>query len=153
MKRTLVFALLLPTGGLLYAQERKPPSDSTRVSVVGCTKGRSLIATARAATEPVSSAVAPGRRFRLSGPKAVLAEIRAKQGQFVEVTGLVRASQLSPSPPGMPLGKSGRIRVGGGPLNRDPTQVDPRRDPLMNETVMDVESWRLLPEACPGRRE
>ena len=151
MKPYAFLVLLLAGGGLLHAQDRKPSKDSTRISVVGCTKGRSLVATARKAVEPVVSPVLPGRRFRLAGPKKMLAEIRAQEGQLVEVTGLVRISQLTPAPPGMPLGKNGRVRLGGGPLNRDPTQVDPRRDPLMNEIVMDVESWLPLPEACPAR--
>jgi hypothetical protein len=100
--------------------------------------------------EPLTAPVPPGYRLRLAGAKKILAEIRAQEGHFVEVTGLVRTSQL---PQGMPLDKKGRIRLGGGPLNRDPTQVDPRRDPLANEPVMDVESWRPLPETCPGRRK
>ena len=150
MKNHHILILMVAAGVLLQAQERKVPKDSTRISVIGCAKGRSLTSMPRATAEPVSGAVEPGRRFRLSGPKKLLAEIRAKETQRVEVTGIVKVSQLSPATQGVPLGKSGRIRLGGGPPNRDPTQVDPSRDPLFNETVLDVESWRVLPESCPA---
>ena len=151
MKPCLLTVLLLASASVLSAQEREPPKDSKRLSVTGCVRGRSLIASARMSEEPMSGAVETGRRFRLSAPKKMLAEIRAERGRMVEVTGLVKISQLSPATTGIPLGKSGRIRIGGGPPNRDPTQVDPARDPLVNEPVMDVESWRPLPETCPVR--
>lgn len=149
------FALLinfaLPTFNvqLVYAQERPVPKDSARVSVTGCVRGHSLIATPRSSTEPTGSRIAPGRRLRLAGNKQLLKDLRTEKRQLVEVTGLMRESQLRE--PGIPIGKGGRIRIGGGPpVARDPSQ-DPRRDPLVNEPVMDVESWRPLPETCPGR--
>lgn len=148
----LLLALMIATGALTSAQERQPPKDSTRISLVGCTQGRSLIARDRGA-EPVSTPISPGRRFRLSASKDVLAAIRERQGNVIEVTGLVKLSQFSPAPPGMPIGKRGRIRIGGGTINRDPRQGHPQRDPLVNETnepVMAVESWRPLPERCPS---
>lgn len=147
----LLLALMIATGALISAQERQPPKDSTRISVVGCTDGRSLIARDRGAVEPMSTPISPGRRFRLSASKDVLAAIRERQGNVIEVTGLVKLSQFSPAPPGMPIGKRGRIRIGGGTINRDPRQGHPQRDPLVNETnetVMAVESWRPLPERC-----
>jgi hypothetical protein len=149
MKLIVRAAFVVACGSVVFAQEREVPKDSTRVSVTGCTKGRTFIATPRSEPEPVRSDVEPGRRFRLSGPKQVLDEIRKQEGMLVEVTGLVRKSQLSPAA-GVTLGK-GRVRIGGGPMNRDPTQSDPRRDPMYNEVVMDVESWRPLPESCPKR--
>lgn len=150
MKACLSLVLILAGNALLAAQERPVPKDSARITVAGCTRGQSLIVTRRTEAEPVSGSVEPGRRFRLSGQKKVLAEIRARKGQVVEVTGLVRLAQLSGSPSGMPIGGSGRIRIGGGPPNSDPTRVDVRRDPLFNEAVMDVESWRQLAETCEG---
>lgn len=93
------------------------------------------------------TSVAPGRRFRLSGPKKVLDDIRARQSYMVEVTGLVRKAQLN-APGGIAIA-GGRVRIGGG-LPQASTQ-DPRRDPLYNETVIDVEAWRLLESECPKR--
>jgi hypothetical protein len=130
-------------------QERPVPSDSERVSIPGCARNRSFVVMRRAGAETVRSDVEPGRRFRLNGPKDVLEEIRRQQRNYVEITGLVRKAQLHQRG-GISLG-GGRVRVGGGPVNRDPTQSDPRRDPRYNEVVIDVESWRPLPEPCPDR--
>jgi len=153
MKNWQVLTLLLACGGVLHAQERPVPKDSERISVSGCVKGRLLTAMRRATAEPVSSPVEAGRRFRLSGPKKIVDEIRKQEEHFVEVTGLVKKSQLSPATSGIPIGGNGRIRIGGGPPNRDPTQIDPARDPLANQTIMDVESWKPLPDTCPVRNE
>jgi hypothetical protein len=148
MKLRLLAAWILLAAAVPGAQERQPPKDSSRISITGCVRGRSLIATARSGEEPVSGPALLGQRYRLSGPKKMLSEIRSKSN-FVEVTGLVKTSQLAQS--GVPVGKSGRLVFGGGTQHRDPTQVDPRRDPLVNEPVLDVESWRPLPESCPSR--
>jgi hypothetical protein len=147
-----VIALGLALGGVaLYGQERDVPKDSARITVTGCVKGRMLTSVYREEPEPVTTPVEDGRRFRLSGPKKTLSEIQAEADHFVQVTGLVKLSELSPVTQGIPIGGGGRIRIGGGPVNRDPTQVDPRRDPLANQTLLDVESWRPLPDSCKGR--
>jgi hypothetical protein len=154
MKSTFVLSLLLAGLGVVQAQERPaPPEGSTRLAITGCVKGRSLIVARREGAETVASNIAPGRRFRLAGPKKIVSEIRAKDGQLVEVTGLVRTAQLSPATQGVPVGKSGRVRIGGGPINADPTRINPARAPSVNEPVMDVESWRPFPERCPARDE
>jgi hypothetical protein len=151
MKSLLLVCALLVWSASLPGQENKVPKDSTRISISGCSKGRTLTATRRSEPEPVTNPVADGRRFRLSGPKKTLDEIRAQEGNLIEVTGLVKLSELSPATQGIAIGGGGSIRIGGGPLNTDPTQVDPRRDPLANQTLFDVESWRVLPERCAGR--
>jgi hypothetical protein len=148
----VLVAIALVLGGLsLNAQERDVPSDSARITVTGCLKGRMLTSVRREEPEPVSTPVENGRRFRLSGAKKVLSEIQAQGDQLVSVTGLVKLSQLSPPTQGISIGGNGNIRLGGGAPNRDPTGVDPRRDPLANQTLLDVESWRPLPESCKGR--
>lgn len=149
MKIALAAAALALAAAPAHAQEREVPKDSARISIPGCARGRSFIVMPREEIEPVRSDVQPGRRFRLSGPKKLLEEIRKVEANYVEVTGLVRQSQLNP-PQGISIG-GGRVRIGGGPVNRDPTQSDPRRDPRYNEVVIDVESWRPLPEACPAK--
>jgi hypothetical protein len=152
MQLRYALALVAVCGSLVSGQDREVPKDSSRISVTGCVRGRSLIARARLTPgETVGASVETGRRFRLSGPKRLVEEIRSEKTQMVAVTGLVKRSALSPATQGIPIGAGGRIRIGGGPPNRDPTQVDPRRDPLYNEAVMDVESWRPLPDVCPGR--
>jgi hypothetical protein len=145
----LIFvALVLFSSSLANAQEKKVPKDSSRVSIPGCAKGRTFIVAQSPEHEPVRSDVEAGRRFRLSGSKKVLNEIKVHEGSMVEVTGLVRTSQLS-GPGGVAIA-GGRIRIGGG-LPQNPIYSDPRRDPLYNQVVIDVESWRQLPDPCPAR--
>jgi hypothetical protein len=140
---------VLAAGSLAAAQEEKPvPKDSERIAIPGCARGRTFIVAEASEHEPVRSDVAPGRRFRLSGPKKVLDEIKAREGTMVEVTGLVRKASLQ-GPGGVAIA-GGRIRIGGG-MPRDPIYADPRRDPMYNEAVMDVESYRMLSDPCPTR--
>lgn len=144
----LFIVLALASGHGLDAQERDIPKDSERIAIPGCGKGRTFIVAQRSGHEPVRSDIQPGRRFRLSGPKKILEDIKKQEGTMVEVTGLVRKSQLA-GPGGVAIA-GGRIRIGGA-LPRDPIYSDPARDPRYNEAVMDVESWRPLPESCPAR--
>jgi hypothetical protein len=136
-------------GAALAAQERERevPKDSERISIPGCARNRTFIVGEPAEHEPVRSDIAPGRRFRLNGPKKLLDEIRLRQAYMVEITGLVRKGQLA-GPGGVSIA-GGRIRIGG-----QQPQVglgDPTRQVPYNEVVIDVESWRPLSEACPER--
>ena len=144
----LLVALVLFSSSLAHAQDKKVPKDSSRVSIPGCAKGRTFIVSEAPEHEPVRSDVEAGRRFRLSGPKKVLNDIKVHEGSMIEVTGLVRTSQLA-GPGGVSIA-GGRIRIGGG-MPQNPIYSDPRRDPLYNQVVIDVESWRQLPESCPAR--
>jgi hypothetical protein len=144
----IAIILAVISGSVLHAQEKKVPKDSSRVSIPGCAKGRAFIVAESPEHEPVRSDVEPGRRFRLSGPKKLLEEIRLHESSMIEVTGLVRTSQLS-NQGGVSVA-GGRIRIGGS-TPQNPIYADPRRDPLYNQVVMDVESWRQLPESCTAR--
>jgi hypothetical protein len=148
---------LVPVGvGLLLAavpllaqedQERKVPKDSALVSIQGCAKGRTFIVAERSEHRPTTSDIDPGRRFRLSGPKDILKDIEARERTMIEITGLVRKSQLA-GPGGIAIA-GGRVRIGGA-MPRSPIN-DPARDPAYNQAVIDVESFRLLPDECPKR--
>jgi hypothetical protein len=140
--------LAVVSSSLAGAQERDVPKDSERLSLRGCARGRTFIVAPRSEHEPVRSDVEPGRRFRLSGPKKILDDIKAREVSMLEVTGLVRKSQVS-GPGGVAIA-GGRIRIGGG-VPRDPIYSDPRRDPMYNEVVMDVESFAPVTEECPSR--
>lgn len=122
------------------------PKDSTRVSIPGCVRGSTFIAGARREDEPVRSDVQPGQRFRLAASKSVLKDIEKQKGSMVEITGLVRKSQIAPGGVSV-LG--GRVRIGGAAPTA--TSNDPARDPRYSEIVLDVESWQPLPEVCPSR--
>jgi hypothetical protein len=111
----------------------------------GCARGRTFIVGPRTEHGNTNSAIEPGRRFRLNGPKKILADIKARESSMVEVTGLVRKGQLG-GPGGISVA-GGRIRIGGA-LPRD---NNPARTANYNEVVIDLEGYRMLAEACPAR--
>jgi hypothetical protein len=123
------------------AQEKPVPKDSERISVPGCAKGVVFTVTESPEHESRSS-VAPGRRFRLAGPKRLLDEIKQREGTVIEVTGVVRKGQIDQS--GVPIG--GGVRIGPGP---SPLGGSVGRDANFNQIVLDVEGWRQLPGDCP----
>jgi hypothetical protein len=126
-------------------QEGEVPKDSARLVLQGCARGRTFIVGPRTEHAPGNLEVEPGRRFRLNGPKRILDEIKKREATMVEVTGLVRKSQVS-GPGGISIA-GGRIRIGGAtPQDRNPT-----RNPAYNEVVIDLEGWRSLADACPDR--
>jgi hypothetical protein len=141
--RTLAVAVVLV--GLVAAasaQERPVPSDSTRVTLTGCARKSVFVVRWREDHEPVTSDIAEGRRFRLTGRKDVLNEVRKREGSMVELTGLIRKNAVTP-PRGISIGG---IRIGVG-APQQPVS-DPARNPEMYQPVFDVESYQLLPEAC-----
>ena len=111
-------ACALCLAGAVSAQERPVPSDSARVAIPGCAKGRVFITAAAPEHEPSQIEIEPGRRFRLSGPKDVLNDIKKREGRMIEVTGLVRKAALK-GPGGIPIA-GGRVRIGAG-LPQSPT--------------------------------
>jgi hypothetical protein len=141
--RTFVVLLLLLAPTPAAVQERPVPSDSARVTLPGCAHDRAFVVLEAEGREITASGILPGRRFRLSGPRQVLADIRKREGTMVEITGLVRKSDLA-GPGGLKI-FGGRVRIGGA-MPRDPV-----RDPMYNQVVIDVEGFQLLPDPCPAR--
>jgi hypothetical protein len=127
------------------AQERPVPSDSARITIPGCAHDRAFVVREAEGREITATGIAPGRRFRLSGPRAVLDDIRRREATMVELTGLVRKSDLA-GPGGWRL-FGGRVRIGGA------SPRDPVRDPMYNQIVIDVEGFQLLPDPCPARNQ
>ena len=77
------------------AQEKKAvPSDSARVYVPGCTKGSIFTAGRRTVDEPGSGGVPVGTHVRMNGPKKMMAEIKAHEGQMIELQGLMKKDRL-----------------------------------------------------------
>jgi hypothetical protein len=130
----------------LAAQERKVPKDSTRVSIPGCSKGSAFVVTASPEAERTSTEIVTGRRFRLAGPKDLLNQIKKREGTIIEVTGIVKKSDLKEG--GIKLG-GGRIRIGGA-NPQDPISGGPGHAPVSGVAILDVEGWRPLGESCPG---
>jgi hypothetical protein len=146
MRQILTVTLVALSIPLLHAQDRRDvPKDSARVSIPGCAKGTRFIVVQTPGHEPVRSTLQPGRRFRLSGKKALLEEIKKEEGRMIEVTGLVRQSDLD-GPGGVSVGG---VRIGGGPP-RAPVSSGGRPEPGFNEAMLDVEGWRPLTEPCPA---
>jgi len=134
--------VLLAAADIAAAQERPVPKDSTRITMAGCARDRVFIVDAPAGRDIAASDIQPGRRFRLSGPRSVLDDIRKREGSMMEVTGLVRKNDVA-GPGGLTV-LGGRVRIGGA-APRD------ARDPMYNQVVIDVEGFQLLPDRCPAR--
>jgi hypothetical protein len=148
MKLMPLVVMLAASIPVLAGQERDVPKDSELVSIQGCARNSTFIVGQRSEDSPGTLEIQPGRRFRLSGPKKLLDEIKARQRTAVEVTGLVRKADVNP-PQGVPV-FGGRVRIGGARAPQDPI-ADPRRDPAYNQAVIDVRSWRPLEGDCPSR--
>ncbi len=125
------------------AQERPVPSDSSRIIIAGCARDRAFVVGVPEGREVTPSGIQPGRRFRLSGPRRILDDIKRRELSMIEITGLVRKSDMAG--PGGVTFMGGRIRIGG------TAPRDPVRDPMYNQVVIDVEGYQLLPDACPAR--
>jgi hypothetical protein len=136
----LVFSLAIAAAA--SGQERPVPGDSTRITVPGCAKDRLFVVEEPEGREVRATGISPGRRFRLSGPRSVLDDIKKRQGTMIEVTGLIRKSDVSP---GGVTFLGGRVRIGGAQPR------DPMRDPMYNQVVLDVEGFQVLPDSCPTR--
>ena len=134
--------------GAVYAQEQKPvPKDSVRIYVPGCAKDYVFTAV-RATEDTPSGAVVPeGTHLRLSGKKALLAEIKAHEGSRVELTGLIKKGQSLGD--GVSIGGA---RVSGGrPVAGGGGGFGVSVGAGVDRIVIDVEGWRPLPGSCPTR--
>lgn len=144
MKLTMVIAATsLVLGVSLAAQEKKVPKDSFRVTVPGCTKGMVFTAGPRTEDQPGRLDIPEGIHLRMNGPKKVIAEIRAHEGQMIQVTGLMKKGQYNQQ--GVAIGGGVRVIPGtGGPTGNRPA--------VGTEAVnyIDVESWQPAPGSCPG---
>jgi hypothetical protein len=143
----LVVVVALLTLGLTGAQERQEtprvPKDSIELTVIGCLQGRILSTIESRGTDVETSPYVGQRTFRLNGKKEVTDEVKKRQHQLVEVTGLVKRSALDDK--GI---KAGRVSISGGSpvagMGGLPTGVD-------QVPVMDVSSIRMRSTSCSGQ--
>src|SRR3989442_11398674 len=133
MKTTAVITVAFTVlSGPLIPQEEKPvPKDSVRVSVPGCTKGYVFTVGRRTADQPGSVNIPEGMHLRMNGPKKMMAEIKAREGSMIEITGLMKKGQYNPS--GVSIGGGVRITPGPAPTGGAP---------IANQILIDVEGWR-----------
>ena len=136
----------MTTSAVETSEEKPVPRDSVRVSIPGCSKGTAFVVTESPEHERSSIEIKPGRRFRLTGNKALLDEIKKREGYVLEVTGIIRKNDLA-GPGGITLG-GGRVRIGGGPPVAGAGQ-DANRAPQSANAILDVEGFRPLGEPCP----
>lgn len=129
------------------AAEKPVPSDSVRLTVVGCLRGRSLVS-AKAAEADATSGIPPGIRFNLTGPKDVMKDVKAYDRQLVQVTGLVLKGALQKQGSGLPLDGKGRIVLGPSPMTQGPMMGDPRSGTGAMSATMDVSAVRRMDGTC-----
>jgi hypothetical protein len=148
MKLHVALALaLIPVCGAptVAAQEKPLPKSEVRVQVPGCAYNRTFISSSAPAGEGVG-AIPEGRRFKMNASKEMLADIKKQAPSMIEITGRIRRADLD-DVRGIDVG--GGVRIGGG---RPQAGVGGSRGVMSyNEVMMDVESFRLLPDRCPSR--
>src|SRR6186997_2498458 len=108
MRPTLLAVALLAASSNLHSQQERPvPKDSTRLSISGCARGR-VFTVGRDPEHETSFVMELGTKVRLEGDKKVLAEVKKHEGSMVEITGLMKLSDVVQ--PGVGLA-GGRVRV------------------------------------------
>jgi hypothetical protein len=143
MKRHFLALMLAATSSSSFlAQEKPVPKDSVRFSIAGCARGRVFTVGEHPNHENRAPEIEAGRKLRLEGPRKLLDEIKANERSMVEITGLMK--QVDVRPPGVGLA-GGRIRVA--PV--EPMGRSVGRDPGIEQSIIDVESWQLLNASCP----
>jgi hypothetical protein len=141
---TAVIVAIAVSSGPLAAQEPKPvPKDSIRGSVPGCAKGYVFTAGPRTSDQVGRLDVPEGMHLRMTGPKKLMAEVKAHEGSMIEITGLMKKGQYNST--GIPVGGGVRITPGSSPAAGRP------RTTLPSPSYIDVESWRLVDGNCPSR--
>jgi hypothetical protein len=129
----------------LSAQETKPvPKDSTRVFIPGCSKGMIFTAGRPVADRTAGSAVPEGMHLRMSGPKAMMKEIKGQEGSRIEITGLMKKGQFGPDG----VGVGGGVRITPGP---SPSGGSLGPTPGFGQIMIDVEGWRRIGGDCRTR--
>jgi hypothetical protein len=141
MNTVLVLLLL---SALPYQEQegrRRVPEDSVELVVTGCLKGRVLSVSDTRQVDTQSGPIVRAKSFRLAGKGDVMKLVKKEDGQFVEVTGIVKRSALDSK--GIKIGK--RVAVGSGsPVAGSRSLPDPAAD----VAVMDITSVRHRSTSC-----
>jgi len=147
MLARVTLACVLTAVPLLAQQQEegkpKVPKDSVLAVITGCIKGRVIRASDVRQTDTTSGVNITGHTFRISGKKDVMNVVKEKDGDRVEMTGLIKKSSLIE--PGMRF-KGGRIVVGGG--SSGGTGALP--SPAENVVVIDALTVTAAPGSCEG---
>jgi hypothetical protein len=119
---------------------RKVPKDSVEVTISGCLKGRVLQVSEAKRTDVQSGPPIRQRAVRLAGKKDVMKDVKADDGHFVEIIGLMKKADLVE--PGVRF-KGGRVVIGGG--TGAPGAIP---SPVENVAVLDVSSVTTVGGDC-----
>jgi hypothetical protein len=134
---------LVVSSAAVAAQEKSVPKDSTRVAVPGCTKGSVFTAGPRTEDQVGRSGIPEGTRLRMNAPKKLMSEIKAHEGQMIQITGLMKKGQYNQT--GIPVGGGVRVTPGIGSVSAG------RPSPEVGAAnYIDVESWQPAAGSCPG---
>jgi hypothetical protein len=145
MTRTAILAAAIAASlSPLFAQERPVPKDSTRLLISGCARGRVFTVHHDPSHESRGYRLEEGMKLRLEGPKQVLNDIKSHESSMIEITGLMKQSEVVQ--PGVGVA-GGRIRIT--PVM--PNRPGASRDPGPSTPVIDVESYQQLNTSCPSR--
>lgn len=144
-----LFVAALAVAPVAQEPEPKPvPKGSVQLASNGCLKGRIFTATRpREETAPRQGPDVTGQHFRVAGKKDVMKLVKAHQGQFVEVVGIVKTSDLAENEPGKRIGNT-TVKIGPGPRSTDPTYRQSGMA-VSHVPVMDLLSVRYLSDTCP----
>src|ERR1041385_5333830 len=143
----ILFAALLTT--TVLAQEKKVPKDSMRVTIPGCTKGRVFTAGPRTEDQVGRADVPEGMHLRMNGPKKVMSDLKAHEGQMIQITGLMKKGQ--PNDFGIPVG--GGVRVAPGVGNGGISVGGGRALSTVGSiNYIDVDSWGRARRAARAER-
>ena len=144
MRATVVAALIAVSLSPLFAQQERPvPKDSTRLSIAGCARGRVFTVGRDPEHESRGFELEEGMKIRLEGQKKMLEEIKANEKSKIEITGLMKQSDMGQPGIGM---AGGRVRVA--PVMPAPNGRPSTTNYAPPTPVFDVESWRLLNSSC-----
>jgi len=113
------------------------------LSIAGCARGRVFTVGRDPEHESRGFELAEGMKIRLEGQKKLLEEIKANEKSKIEITGLMKQTDMGQPGVGM---AGGRVRVA--PVMPSPNGRPSSTNYAPPTPVLDVESWRLLNSSC-----
>jgi hypothetical protein len=114
------------------------------VFIPGCARGLVFTAGPRTEDQPGRFDIPDGMHLRMSGPKTIMAEIKAHEATKIEIVGLMKKGQYGPD--GVGIGRG--VRMAPGP---SPTGGSLTGNLNISQIVIDVEGWRPVVGDCPSR--
>ena len=144
MFATVTLAFVIAIAPLTAQQEEKPkvPKDSVMAVITGCLTGRVIRASDVRQTDTTSGVNIRQSAFRVAGKKDVMKVVKERDGERVEITGLIKKSALIE--PGMKF-MGGRVMVGGGTSGGGMSSMP---SPAENVVVIDALAVAALGGSC-----